>query len=292
MTAAPGSGRVVRKALRFEVPPGACMKCGGDGFIRIVEVWDGPPSPEWLALAPAFPQEAELNDGTKATVAGYPSVQVCKCKRDAEQQRAQKQATSKLSARGQEQVFETWNSSKSDIVQTFPGNERRIGALELMTWVPKDGRGLFFTGLLGVGKTHLLNAIAQRLIVRGIASLVLNLNTLLEHERRAMDTAGARRPVDDAIAAPVLFLDELGGPRLTSWVAETLYRLVDERLEAKRPTIWATNLSDAMWEEYWSAPRVPEAEAAHARMNAQRIARRITDGCERRIRVEKKKEGH
>jgi DNA replication protein DnaC len=85
----------------------------------------------------------------------------------------------------------------------------------------------------------------REMISAGIAALCVNLADLLHRERAAIGQSdqSAHRPIDHAIDAPVLGVDDLGAERLTPWGLEGLYRLTDGRNRAQRPTLWASNLS-------------------------------------------------
>jgi DNA replication protein DnaC len=47
--------------------------------------------------------------------------------------------------------------------------------------------------------------------------------------------------LDNYVAVPMLALDDLGAEKVTEWGGEQLYRLLDRRCDARRPTIVTSN---------------------------------------------------
>lgn len=112
-----------------------------------------------------------------------------------------------------------------------------------------DGRGLIFTGPVGVGKTHLAVAILRELIERYRAhGLFYQFGALLRQIQDSYNPVsqaselGVLAPVFDA---DVLVLDELGASKPTDWVRDTMMQIINNRYNEKRLTIFTTNYSDA-----------------------------------------------
>ncbi len=94
--------------------------------------------------------------------------------------------------------------------------------------------GLLFSGRCGTGKTHLSIAIAKELLGKGIDVYYCNVKELLEQMRNAYNPVTQSTPqevLDRAVRAEVLILDDLGAERLTDWVQETMYHLINQRYQ-------------------------------------------------------------
>lgn len=118
-----------------------------------------------------------------------------------------------------------------------------------------EGWMLGFTGPPRAGKTHLATAIAIACLRRYLARPhVLSVPLLLREERRTYSqrSDGSPSPVDMAMRADLLVLDDLGAEYIRSrtdarsgveWVDEQLYLVLDERVRLNRPVVYTTNLS-------------------------------------------------
>jgi DNA replication protein DnaC len=112
-------------------------------------------------------------------------------------------------------------------------------------WTEK--RGLLFLGHPGVGKTHLAVAVLKRLIERGFECVFLDYQALLETIRRGYDRecgAAAREAYQTALDTEVILLDDLGAHRVTDWVNDTVFAIINHRYNAKKATLVTTNLPD------------------------------------------------
>lgn len=111
---------------------------------------------------------------------------------------------------------------------------------------PGDGQGLTLGGPPGTGKTHLAVAITCALIARGFAGVIVNVPSLLLTFRSTFHSETASR-FDELLQLVTrcdhLILDDLGRERLTDWVLEMLYLVVNTRYEARLATSLTTNLS-------------------------------------------------
>ncbi len=109
----------------------------------------------------------------------------------------------------------------------------------------EDGRGLYFCGDVGVGKTHLAVAVMNELISRKrVPSLFVAVPDLLDNLRGTYDDP--RRNLDewmDAVKnAEFLVLDDLGSERPTPWVQERVFVIVNHRYRAELPTVFTSNV--------------------------------------------------
>ena len=107
------------------------------------------------------------------------------------------------------------------------------------------GRGIYFCGDVGVGKTHLAVAVMNELIQRKrVPSLFVTVPELLDNLRGAYNDPG--RDLDEWMAAvqnaDFLVLDDLGSERATDWVRERIFVVVNHRYREALPTIFTSNI--------------------------------------------------
>ena len=106
----------------------------------------------------------------------------------------------------------------------------------------------------GAGKTHLARALAAEVCRRGKLACMVTEPGLMDELREA------QRPESDVgivqvrqryVRAPLLVLDDLGKARVTEFVAETLFQILDARDERQRPVLVTTNMEpDQIAERY------------------------------------------
>ena len=107
------------------------------------------------------------------------------------------------------------------------------------------GRGIYFCGDVGVGKTHLAVAVMNELIQRKrVPSLFVTVPELLDNLRGAYNDPG--RDLDEWMEtvqnADFLVLDDLGSERATDWVRERIFVVVNHRYREALPTIFTSNI--------------------------------------------------
>jgi DNA replication protein DnaC len=106
-------------------------------------------------------------------------------------------------------------------------------------------RSLLFTGGAGRGKTHLAVAILKGLLKKGVPCLFVDFHELLTEIRGSYDEISQTseyeilRPI---IAVEVLLLDDLGSIRMTDWMQDTVFHIINLRYNHRKPVIVTTNL--------------------------------------------------
>lgn len=110
---------------------------------------------------------------------------------------------------------------------------------------PYDRCGLVITGNNGIGKTHLSASIANKCIDEGVTTLFSTFTDILNAEKKRINgEANAFDPtVPNCELVPLLIVDDLGKEKTTEWSNEVLFKIINSRYEAMRPTIITTNMS-------------------------------------------------
>src|SRR5581483_7724920 len=137
--------------------------------------------------------------------------------------------------------------------------ERLTGEERRERGAPACPRSPALYGGPGLGKSHLLVAVGERLVrdhdarvmFRSIARLLDELQDGFDRDRK--DEMAYSPLWERALNVDVLALDDLGAERPTEWRTDRLARLVDERWERELPTIIATNYPPHMWDEAFDA---------------------------------------
>ncbi len=105
------------------------------------------------------------------------------------------------------------------------------------------GRGLWFMGPVGTGKTTLAMLVSKGAIKAGRSVAIYSLPRLLNEIR---DTHRSERShvglLDRLTAVDLLHIDDVGAERTTDWVLEELYSIVNARYEDERSMVITTNL--------------------------------------------------
>jgi DNA replication protein DnaC len=107
------------------------------------------------------------------------------------------------------------------------------------------GRGLWFMGPPGTGKTTLAMLVSQAALRAGRSVAIYSLPRLLNEIR---DTHRAERShvalLDRLTEVDLLHVDDVGAERTTDWVLEELYSIVNGRYEDERSIVITTNILD------------------------------------------------
>ena len=130
------------------------------------------------------------------------------------------------------------------------------------------GRGLWFHGDVGTGKTSLAMLVAKTAIDAGRTAAAYPVPRLLATIRQtygdgSLDTYAAllRR----LTTVDLLVLDDLGAERQTEWVLEQLYVLVNERWQDERSVIITTNTAAPEQQDLRAELRAEVEELSRAR---------------------------
>jgi DNA replication protein DnaC len=111
-----------------------------------------------------------------------------------------------------------------------------------------SGRGLWFEGTVGTGKTTLAMLVSRAALDARRSVAIYSLPRLLAEIRATFEADSEGSYVDflDRLAAvDLLHVDDVGAERTSDWVLEQLYAIVNARYEDERSVIITTNLERA-----------------------------------------------
>ena len=107
------------------------------------------------------------------------------------------------------------------------------------------GRGLWFYGSVGTGKTTLAMLVSRAALDAGRSVAIYSLPRLLAEIRATFEADSEGSYVDflDRLGAvDLLHVDDVGAERTSDWVLEQLYAIVNARYEDERSVMITTNL--------------------------------------------------
>ena len=114
--------------------------------------------------------------------------------------------------------------------------------------VDTAGKGLLFTGSIGVGKTHLAVGVLRRLVrERGVKGLFSDYRELLKSIQNSYNPQVATTELEllrPVFNAEVLVLDDLGAQKPNEWVWDTVALILNTRYNNRQTTIITTNYPD------------------------------------------------
>jgi DNA replication protein DnaC len=106
------------------------------------------------------------------------------------------------------------------------------------------GRGLWFMGPVGTGKTTLAMLVTNPALERGRSAARFSLPGLLSQIRKTFDTGSHNDLLERLTAVDLLHIDDIGAEQTTPWVLEELYSIINSRYEEQRSVVVTTNILD------------------------------------------------
>ncbi|HWF74093.1 MAG TPA: ATP-binding protein [Solirubrobacteraceae bacterium] len=128
------------------------------------------------------------------------------------------------------------------------------------------GRGLWFMGPVGTGKTTLAMLVSKAAISAGRSVAIYSLPRLLNEIRETHRFERSHVDLLDRLAqVDLLHIDDVGAERTTDWVLEELYSIVNARYQDGRSIVITTNILD---------------RAALCEQITERTVSRLTEMCD------------
>jgi len=119
-------------------------------------------------------------------------------------------------------------------------------------------RGLYIHGSYGIGKTHLMGAMANELAQDGIPVTLIHFPSFTVEMRSAI---GSKENPQDKINAikkvPFLVIDDIGAESITAWIRDDILGVILEyRMQNELPTFFTSNFSmDQLEHEHFTTTK-------------------------------------
>jgi DNA replication protein DnaC len=192
-----------------------CAICGGVGLVRVVDA-----SGNWVSR-PCECQELE-RENRRLAAAQIPT-RYRECTLD---------------------TFEIYHGADPSLREALLTARRFVDEYPAGT----AGKGLLFTGTMGVGKTHLAVGVLNRLVrERGVRGLFCDYRELLKSIQNSYNPEVRTTELEllkPVFAAEVLVLDDLGAQKPNEWVWDTVALILNARYNDRQSTIITTNYDD------------------------------------------------
>lgn len=152
-----------------------------------------------------------------------------------------------------------------------------------------EGKGLLFTGSMGVGKTHLAVGLIHSLMTeKNVPCLFCDYRELLKQIQESYNTSThvtELQVLQPVFQAEVLLLDDLGYIRPTEWVWDTVALILNSRYNAKKTTIITTNYPNqpAGFRQATDRPRSKAQAEAESAMRDESLGDRIGERMRSRL---------
>jgi DNA replication protein DnaC len=111
----------------------------------------------------------------------------------------------------------------------------------------EEGRGFWFFGDVGTGKTSLAMLVSKSALEAGRSVAIYSMPRLLADIKETYEDRSERSYMqlfERLCSVDLLHIDDLGAEKRTEWVLEQLYAIVNERWQQQKSMVVTTNLLD------------------------------------------------
>jgi len=110
-------------------------------------------------------------------------------------------------------------------------------------FIETQSNWLVYSGGVGTGKTHLAAGIANELIDKCTPLKFLSYPKMLDDIRRSFDSeSGYLSPLASILSSRIIVIDDLGAAKITEWVQDVTYQIIDHFYTTSKSVIITTNL--------------------------------------------------
>nr|DAT07970.1 MAG TPA: replicative helicase [Caudoviricetes sp.] len=168
----------------------------------------------------------------------------------------------------------------ADTFADYAIKDGNCAAVRAAHWVlDEGGRSLFLYGVRGTGKTKLAAIIANERVRAGKPVLFVSVPDLMADIRGSFKDGSTSEAVQAVKETPFLVLDDLGAEKMTEWVGEQLFCIVNHRYNELLQTVVTSNYNPT--EIIAHMATVDGKGNVIDDMQGQRIMSRIYGMCER-----------
>lgn len=176
-------------------------------------------------------------------------------------------------------------------IRPTPGQEDGLAAiLEFCkNYVPgSKQKGIYLYGPLGVGKSHMMAAAANKLAEKGISTLMIYVPDFFREMKSSIQDQTLNEKLEVLKKVQVLILDDIGAETISQWERdEILGAVLQSRMVKGLPTLYTSNKDYNGLEEHLSYSNKGGEEGLKAKRLMERIRHYTTpyfvDGPNRRI---------
>ena len=146
------------------------------------------------------------------------------------------------------ELGERFENCRFETFDPVPGAEKALDMSRKFAELfdQNHGQGLLLWGQPGNGKSHLAAAICHALKENGRTVVFQKVPNLLERIRSTFRRGAneSEREIMDALRnCDLLVLDDIGAEKISDWVLDVMFRVIDSRYSWKRPVVFTTNFS-------------------------------------------------
>jgi DNA replication protein DnaC len=166
----------------------------------------------------------------------------CRCRSQLIAQRKARNLSAVIPRRYRDVAFDRWPVTEIEPPAVVATTRRFADSIDDRL---DGGRGLWFMGGPGTGKTTLAMLVSKAALEAGRSVAIYSLPRLLNEIRDTHRTERSHVDLLDRLTAvDLLHIDDVGAERTTDWVLEELYSIVNARYEDQRAIVITTNITD------------------------------------------------